>query len=50
MIKAIRFSCMASDFAYSLVAPFKPNNYIMFSLVPIFYCDIFVGTLGIWIG
>jgi len=48
MIKAIRFSCMALDFAYPLVSPFGPNNNIMLSLVPMLYCDISVGTLRIW--
>jgi len=38
---------MASDFAYPLVALFEPNSGIMFSLVPILYCDIFAGILGI---
>jgi len=48
MIEAIRFPWIASDFAYLLVTPFESNNDIIFSLVPVIYCDIFVCTLEIW--
>jgi len=50
MIKVIRFSWMTLDFAYLLVTPFEPNSEIIFSLVPVLYCDIIVGTFEIWMG
>jgi len=38
---------MASEFVYLLVALFELNSKIIFSLVPILYCDVSVGILGI---
>jgi len=38
---------MASDFAYLLVVPFEPNSDIMFSFIPVLYCNMFAGTIGI---